>query len=654
MRRWWRPHNLSWKRILGAAVSCGAVIAGLSLTSAGDFVEKQSAHRLDYLLRSAIRLDPPLAAGLKTFVFDDAAMSHLGAASPTLSQWATMIEALAARGPAAILIDKLFDVPAPPEEARAFVERLQRVKPPVAIAAFAVPRPLAGRAVLPASVASQQALTALAATTDPARAHYIYGAPASLQGGWRAFGHVSYLGDGLVQPALVFDAGAGVIPHLALLAGPPLGVVDGRLSSGGKVIPVDSAGRLHIDVIDPKAYPARTFGMKALLAKAARGESIDVVERGDTVLLLPAMYTGNGDWVKTPHGEAPGGYVVMSLVSSAIGGHWINPVDGGVVATGAGALAGGAAAALVSYGFFWIILVVVLLLAPLGGAAALGLIGVQLAWFFPLLAFEAAALAVYYQRARANEREAFRIGQELVMACAIQELFFPGGKLASSNDYGGVKVLGVTKPLSECSGDWWGCEVVRDQGVAIFICDAMGHGVSAALLMASAIAAVTAACRAPPGNGPAALLQSCNEVVHAITRGNACVSMMCIVADVQTRTLRIANAGQHKPLILSGSREVKSVRIAGNPLGVFAKERYSEVSVELAAGERLLAFSDGLVEARNLKGQQLGRWGLIDTLRMARTPATAALVDEVFAAWAAHLDGIAPDDDVTLAVIEFA
>jgi sigma-B regulation protein RsbU (phosphoserine phosphatase) len=202
------------------------------------------------------------------------------------------------------------------------------------------------------------------------------------------------------------------------------------------------------------------------------------------------------------------------------------------------------------------------------------------------------------------------------------------------------------------SGDGDGGDCPRP---LIVVGDALGHGISSALLMATARAALRASAAAP---GPLRLgdvLARVNAVLCHGARSGRFMTMMLLLLDAPTRSIRWARAG-HEPFILYNPLNDTFIKPPGGglPLGIEPAVTYEEQRYEgLEPGTLLVAATDGLFEAQNPAGEMFGRERVRDVLREVAGAGAAAqsIVDRLDAELTHFLAGAAVRDDVTFVVI---
>ena len=203
------------------------------------------------------------------------------------------------------------------------------------------------------------------------------------------------------------------------------------------------------------------------------------------------------------------------------------------------------------------------------------------------------------------------------------------------------------QPARSVGGDYYDAIAVGDGKAALCIADVAGKGMSAALLMASLQAAVkaTASADMPPS-------RVCNKVRQVVTgnlAGGTFITFFYALLDTAARTLTYCNAGHNPPLLVRGNGEVERLDVGGSVLGrLFRDETFEEATVTLAAGDRVVLFTDGVSEARR-GGEDFGDERLIDVVRANRELGAEELQEKIVEAITAFTYG-SFGDDVTLVV----
>lgn len=161
-------------------------------------------------------------------------------------------------------------------------------------------------------------------------------------------------------------------------------------------------------------------------------------------------------------------------------------------------------------------------------------------------------------------------------------------------------------------GDYYDLFPLAKDRWGLFIADVSGHGTPAAVMMA----VTHALAHTLPGSpeSPDELLHRLNRVLHdGYTRGNGTfVTAFYAIYDAAARTLRYSSAGHNPPrLWRNKDQQVESLDGAGSlPLGVLSDVAFTEERVQLAAGDALVLYTDGIVEALDRSNRMFGVEGL--------------------------------------------
>lgn len=199
--------------------------------------------------------------------------------------------------------------------------------------------------------------------------------------------------------------------------------------------------------------------------------------------------------------------------------------------------------------------------------------------------------------ARMEERT--RIEQELQTAHLIQHSLLPKvlPKLAN------WQIATYYQPAREVGGDLYDFLLLSDGRLGLVIGDVADKGVPAAIVMASTRSMLQAAAQA--SISPGEVLARVNNLLYADTPDRMFVTCFYAILNPKSGTLRYANAGHDLPYLRVGGR-VEELQATGMPLGLMPGMQYEEKEVNIAPGESVLLYSDGLVEAHNEAHEMFG------------------------------------------------
>lgn len=195
--------------------------------------------------------------------------------------------------------------------------------------------------------------------------------------------------------------------------------------------------------------------------------------------------------------------------------------------------------------------------------------------------------------------------EELKRAREIQEALLP----KEIPQIEGFEIAGTWEPARMVGGDYFDVIRLSEKKLGICIADVVGKSVSAALLMANVQATVRA--YASRSASPAWLCDRVNSVLCANLASEKFVTLFYGVLDAERKTLQYTSAGHPRPILKRASGSVQQLENGGAVLGVFPNWKYEDSFVKLAAGDRLVLFTDGITEAAKTDGEQFGEEGLI-------------------------------------------
>jgi serine phosphatase RsbU (regulator of sigma subunit)/DNA-binding response OmpR family regulator/anti-sigma regulatory factor (Ser/Thr protein kinase) len=164
-------------------------------------------------------------------------------------------------------------------------------------------------------------------------------------------------------------------------------------------------------------------------------------------------------------------------------------------------------------------------------------------------------------------------------------------------------------------GDWYDALVLDDERLGVMIGDIVGHGVQAATTMGELRNALRAF--AIEGHAPGGALTLLNRVVHTTLGPGMVATVLFLIVDPAAHQVTIASAGHPPPARLRADGRVDYLDVDPClPLGVDARAAISERVHEIAAGDTLLVYTDGLIERRE-ESIEVGLKRLLDALRDA-------------------------------------
>lgn len=247
-----------------------------------------------------------------------------------------------------------------------------------------------------------------------------------------------------------------------------------------------------------------------------------------------------------------------------------------------------------------------------------------------------------------------RVDQELQIAKTVQQSLFPPELIQT-------EVLTLSshyQAASECGGDWWGFFSQGNKQI-IAIADATGHGLPSALMTASArscFSVIEKLINIDKFNAnPAEMLSIANRVVYDSAQGKIMMTFFVAVIDADQKTIQYANAGHNPPWIFSkkSNNSVKSTSFIakGQRLGeVREADEFELREIPYNSGDVFVCYTDGLLEGKNLKGDQYGKKQARKMIESEINKEPKDIVKALISDFLKFNGSKALDDDVTLAI----
>jgi hypothetical protein len=253
-----------------------------------------------------------------------------------------------------------------------------------------------------------------------------------------------------------------------------------------------------------------------------------------------------------------------------------------------------------------------------------------------------ALAANFYQDAMARAGSE----RELQLARRIQQSFlleqFPARKR--------LEVHATNLSSKQVSGDFYDVVPLGDDGLLLAIADVSGKGVPAALL--SSMLQASLRTQAASGAGCASMMSRINTLV--CDRGSTGQFATFFLAAVNERdmTLTFTNAGHNFPILFRAQGERKLLEKGGLVVGMMDGVFYEEECVPLAAGDRIVLYTDGVTEAAREDHEMFGEERLMTLVEsLPRALSARDTVDHVLAGLREFLGETEAGDDITVMVL---
>ena len=264
-----------------------------------------------------------------------------------------------------------------------------------------------------------------------------------------------------------------------------------------------------------------------------------------------------------------------------------------------------------------------------------------------LLSIIATQSAQTIENARLLEEEQalIRMQEELRLACEIQTNLLP----AAPPEIPGYDVYGRSIPAKEVGGDYFDFIPTGPCRLSFCLGDVSGKGMPAALLMSNLQATIRGQAMLH-ASIPDCLSHS-NRLLFHNTSPEKFATLFYGCIDTKHHALSYANAGHNFPLLFRADGSHRTLEVGGMVLGCLDGSAFVEETVELAAGDRLVVYSDGITEAVNREDEEFGETRLIDLVRAHARSGSRELAETVLDAVQRHAGDAPQMDDMTLVII---
>ena len=241
-----------------------------------------------------------------------------------------------------------------------------------------------------------------------------------------------------------------------------------------------------------------------------------------------------------------------------------------------------------------------------------------------------------------------RFERELALAGATQASFLP----KQLPDVSGWQLAVTLIPARQTSGDFYDIALLPNGRLGILVADVADKGAGAALYMALSWTLIRTYTSEYPTQ-PERVLSAANHRILTDTDANQFVTTFYGILDPTTGELAYCNAGHNPPYLVSGQKgkEARKLTRTGIPLGIFGDQEWGQAVVQLAPGDTLVLYTDGVTDAENGQGAFFGEDRLLDSIR-ANVGGAADEVRNGIIADVHQFVGSAPQfDDIALVVV---
>ena len=260
---------------------------------------------------------------------------------------------------------------------------------------------------------------------------------------------------------------------------------------------------------------------------------------------------------------------------------------------------------------------------------------------------------IQLQKLKLQEKQK-QLNQDLQSAAAIQQSLLPDRSPIIRN----VRISWRFEPCEEIGGDIFNLHRIDENHIGIYMLDVCGHGVPAALISV----AVSQFMHGDKGflandcqlMSPKTILLNLDEA-FPFERFDTFFSIICLTIDTTSGLMSYSCAGHPPPVLLRTDGTLELLEKRGPVIGAGCKAgpRFGQEDKKLHKGDKVVLYTDGLVESRNAGGEAFGVQRFLDALKIDAGNTVDVMVDNLYKQCKEFRRGAKPDDDISLLGLEY-
>ncbi len=223
------------------------------------------------------------------------------------------------------------------------------------------------------------------------------------------------------------------------------------------------------------------------------------------------------------------------------------------------------------------------------------------------------------------------------------------GLLPKSPKIPGAEIAVIYDPAEMVAGDFYDVVRLPDGSCVVCMVDVAGHGIPAAL--AAAMLKSLIAVAAEQLTSLAELVEFVNRHFSQVIESGMFATAAFLRFPQNAHTVEYINAG-HPPVLFIGAKEIKEIEIPGFPLGISCDLVWESETIPFNPQDRLLLYTDGVVESFDQQGGQFGVKRLISCISRHRQQSPQKVLQQLRETILAYRAGQAAKDDLTALLIE--
>lgn len=258
----------------------------------------------------------------------------------------------------------------------------------------------------------------------------------------------------------------------------------------------------------------------------------------------------------------------------------------------------------------------------------------------------------YMNRIETITAEKQRITTELSLAGRIQSSMLPT-KFEFDPPRSEFAIYASMDPAKEVGGDFYDFVMIDDDHLIMLIADVSDKGIPAALFMMACKITLIHNIKTIK-DSPARILKKTNQAICSHNPEDMFVTIWLGILDLKDGTLRCSNAGHEYPILKQPEGSFELVHDKhGLVIGSYEESLYPEYTLKLEKGSTLFVYTDGLPEASDVNGKQLGIERVLELLNRNPDKTPKEVLDSMKKAVADYTKDREPFDDLTMLCLRY-
>ena len=250
------------------------------------------------------------------------------------------------------------------------------------------------------------------------------------------------------------------------------------------------------------------------------------------------------------------------------------------------------------------------------------------------------------QIAQAAQIEIERLVRELELAHEIQRSMLP----AEFPNIQGLDIAAWYRPARQVGGDFYDVIPLGAGRIGLVMADVSDKGMHAALFMALTRSLIRA--EAQRSDSPRTALLNINKLLLDISQADMFVTVFYGLLDLAAGVLRFSRAGHDKPILINtGNGGCRYLGGRGSALGIIERVDLDELEVEIQVGEKILLYTDGVIDAISPTGESFGVDRLVESVCKHGDQKASQACNRIFQTIEQFMSGAEQFDDMALLMV---